>query len=41
MMGRRETGIAGGSLLIGTVLGIVMVAVGLAGEAALSTTAFC
>ena len=40
-MGRQGAGIALGSLLIGTVLGIVMVTVVLAGEAALSTTAFC
>ena len=32
---------AGGSLLIGALLGIVMVAVVFGGEAAVSTTAFC
>jgi len=40
-MGKPGTGIALGSLLIGTVLGIIMVTVVLAGEAALSTTEFC
>lgn len=40
-MGKRGAGIAGGSLLIGAVLGIIMVTVVLAGEAALSTTEFC
>ena len=32
---------AGGTLLVGAVLGIVMVAVVFGGEAAVSTTAFC
>lgn len=41
MMGGRGTGIFGGSLLIGAVLGIIMTAVVLAGEAAVSTNEFC
>jgi hypothetical protein len=37
----RGTGIFGSSLIIGAVLGIIMTAVVLAGEAAVSTNEFC